>query len=180
MESAAISSREAGQEQEGGQPASGRPTLNPAAEKLLSYLTGLAPVGEFFEPRLSGIMADLGYRQKVSIYRSLGELIRKGCVAKLACGANGTIGVLAVRKRLEELEHRHLPKPKGVPAELGETNRAERAGRVSPEDWAARIAEMPDDTRDFTARYFGDPIPDDPRRHWLRRVPPRRLVRKVA
>lgn len=46
------------------------------------------------------------------------------------------------------------------------------AGRLADlrsvkEDAAARLAEIPADTRDFTARMFGDPIPGDPRRPWL-------------
>lgn len=43
-------------------------------------------------------------------------------------------------------------------------------GRGSAEaeaEWRRQIAIMPDDTRDLTARVFGDPIPGDPRRHWL-------------
>lgn len=35
-------------------------------------------------------------------------------------------------------------------------------------DAAARLAEIPPDTRDFTAVFMGDPIPNDPRRPWLR------------
>lgn len=33
-------------------------------------------------------------------------------------------------------------------------------------DVAARLAEIPTDTRSFTAQFFGDPIPGDPRRPW--------------
>lgn len=35
------------------------------------------------------------------------------------------------------------------------------------EDAAARLAEIPPDTRDLTATLLGDPIPNDPRRYWL-------------
>jgi hypothetical protein len=38
--------------------------MRPATEIFLSYLTGLRPVGEPIEPRLSWAMADPGYRQK--------------------------------------------------------------------------------------------------------------------
>lgn len=38
--------------------------------------------------------------------------------------------------------------------------------RVKPADVAARIAEIPADRRSLTAAAFGDPIPNDPRRHW--------------
>jgi hypothetical protein len=146
--------------------------LTPPSEVLLSYLTGLAPVGTLFEPTLGQLMADLGYRQKVSIYRCLGELMRGGCVKKIACGANGTIGVLMVARRLEELEERHLPKPEecgtrpdgDCVAEDAPQIRSRLANRVTREDWYARLAEMPDDTRDLTARVLGDPIPNDRRR----------------
>lgn len=45
--------------------------------------------------------------------------------------------------------------------------RAERT--VRKEDVEARLAEIPPDTRDLTGILCGDPIPNDPRRHWLRR-----------
>jgi hypothetical protein len=146
--------------------------LTPPSEVMLSYLTGLAPVGTLFEPTLGQLMTDLGYRQKVSIYRCLGELMRSGCVKKIACGANGTIGVLMVARRLEEFAERHLPKPEecGTPpdgdcaTEDATLGRSRLANRVTREDWYARLAEMPDDTRDLTARVLGDPIPNDRRR----------------
>ncbi|WP_287257679.1 hypothetical protein [Mesorhizobium sp.] len=33
-------------------------------------------------------------------------------------------------------------------------------------DFEARLAEIPPDTRSLTQRLMGDPIPNDPRRHW--------------
>lgn len=36
--------------------------------------------------------------------------------------------------------------------------------RVSREDFEARISEIPEDTRDLTAQFMGDPIPGDDRR----------------
>jgi hypothetical protein len=33
-----------------------------------------------------------------------------------------------------------------------------------PDGWRERQALIPDDTRSFTARFCGDPIPNDPRR----------------
>jgi hypothetical protein len=164
--------------------------LTSPSEVMLSYLTGLAPVGALFEPKLSQLMADLGYRQKVSIYRCLKELICEGCVEKLAHGAGGTVGVLVVRRRLEELARRHLPKDEclGLPATdcANDLRESEATGfrslnRVTPEDWAARLAEIPEDTRDLTARVFGDPIPNDRRRRRNEGAGRRRVsVREVA
>lgn len=162
--------------------------LTPSSEVFLSYLTGLAPVGEPIEPRLETTMADLGYRQKVSIYRCLGELIRAGCVRKIAGGSGGTIGVLIVAVRLENLAELHLKKDvrRGCDAAIGFGVDDEAdddavgsagclSGRVSQEDWFARLAEIPDDTRDLTARVLGDPIPNDKRRRQLQ-VPTRRAI----
>jgi hypothetical protein len=159
--------------------------LTSPSEVMLSYLTGLAPVGHLFEPKLSQLMADLGYRQKVSIYRCLNELMRSGCVRKIACGANGTVGVLLVARRLEEVEERHAPKPEeyGFAPDAGRDCAAEDtphvrcrlANRVTREDWYARLAEIPDDTRDLTARVLGDPIPNDRRRCRSEGVAPRRV-----
>lgn len=36
-------------------------------------------------------------------------------------------------------------------------------------DALKRLAEIPPDTRDLTGILCGDPIPNDPRRHWVRR-----------
>jgi hypothetical protein len=165
--------------------------LTPPSEVMLSYLTGLAPVGTLFEPKLSQLMADLGYRQKVSIYRCLNELIRSNCVRKIACGANGTIGVLVVTRRLEELDERHRAKWEidgfGATRDDDCTDedaphcRSRLANRVTREDWYARLAEIPDDTRDLTARVCGDPIPDDRRRRRNEGAVRRRVsVREVA
>lgn len=49
---------------------------------------------------------------------------------------------------------------------------AKRAAGVGPVQrsidaelqWREQMKIMPPDTRDFTARFFGDPIPGDPRR----------------
>ena len=52
-------------------------------------------------------------------------------------------------------------------AEMREASRLKAAagvnrnaiGKPSPQDLAARLAEIPADTRSFTARTFGDPLP---------------------
>lgn len=75
--------------------------LGDAQEVVLSYLTGLAPVGEPFEVRLRDAMADLGYRSKYGWYCILNKLIAKRLVRRIACGAGGSTGVLVVLKRLE-------------------------------------------------------------------------------
>ncbi len=52
-----------------------------------------------------------------------------------------------------------------------QSTRAEVVGYSSrsKEDVEARLAEIPPDTRSPSAILLGDPIPNDPRRHWLRR-----------
>jgi hypothetical protein len=49
------------------------------------------------------------------------------------------------------------PKPKEPKKKAGEVCRA--AYKPSPEDYAARLSEIPPDTRTLTARLMGDPIP---------------------
>jgi hypothetical protein len=150
--------------------------LRATTEVFLSYLTGLGPVGEPIEPRLACAMADLGYRQKVSIYRCLSDLIACGCVRKLAPGSGGTIGLIVVDIRLEEIERGRRAAADdddaAVEAQPIGAGRV-RAGRVTPQDWAARIAEIPDDKRSLTARVFGDPIPGDQRRRRITQPRPR-------
>lgn len=38
--------------------------------------------------------------------------------------------------------------------------------KVTAEEYAARLAEIPPDSRSLTARICGDPIPGDARRNW--------------
>lgn len=49
---------------------------------------------------------------------------------------------------------RLLPTPTGVHVRRS----------ITKQEYAARLAEIPPDTRTFTQRFFGDPIPNDPRR----------------
>lgn len=132
-------------------------TLTPPAEVLLSYFTGLAPVGLLFEPRVANALTDLGYVARRSIYIRLSELIRTGCIKKHAYGGKGTFGLLSVVKRLE-----HMPvplPPESSPASPEIThNRVKRA--ATRPDWFARLAEIPPDTRTLTQRAFGDPLPE--------------------
>ena len=131
-------------------------TLSPPAEVLLSYLTGLAPVGQTFEPRVAHVMADLGYRQHVSIYRCLSELIAAGCVKKHIYGGKDTLGLMAVTKRLENIPAFVPPKPMPPTPEVT-LNRVKKPA-ATRSDWFARLAEIPADTRDLTGRLCGDPI----------------------
>lgn len=58
------------------------------------------------------------------------------------------------RNKLLAESRKHLHSPDG-----------KMASRVQL-DIAARFAEIPIDRRSLTATAFGDPIPNDPRRHW--------------
>ena len=59
------------------------------------------------------------------------------------------------RRRLRELRE-------AVPG--GYITYQDLGARLSKEELARRRALIPEDTRDFTARFCGDPIPGDPRR----------------
>lgn len=129
--------------------------LSRPAEVLLSYLTGLGPVGTNIEVRRADLLADLGYRQKNSFYRILNEVIAAGCVAKLACGSVGSTDLLVVKKRLEDLAERQ-PIKVAVVAESASEGRVfySRAAQDRPDT----VPKVPKDTRGLTAKYFGDPI----------------------
>ena len=71
---------------------------NPRQAELLSYLTGLAPVGEPFEFRCNQAAADLGFGAVRSIYHRLQSLIDLELVARI-----GKRQSLVVLIRLEEL-----------------------------------------------------------------------------
>jgi hypothetical protein len=75
--------------------------MRPTYEETLSYLTGLAPLGEPIEVPIEWIMADLGLRTRANWYVRLNGLINEGCVRRIACGAGMSTGVLMVTKALE-------------------------------------------------------------------------------
>lgn len=66
----------------------------------------------------------------------------------------------AVKRRIQVREARQIREPS-----LPRKTARENATAISIKaDAAARLAEIPPDTRSLTARMFGDPIPGDPRR----------------
>ena len=132
--------------------------MGPRQEELLSYFQGLAPVGEMFEVPCAWIAADLGFNTRTAICNRIADLISQGMVRRIAVGACASTGLLMVIRRLEDMP-RHLPPVPPPPAEPVLHPRASKL------DWSARLAEIPRDTRTLTARIFGDPIPNDPRRH---------------
>ena len=76
-------------------------TIGPRQEELLSYLTGLAPVGETIEVPIKHVMADLNFGCRFTFYQRLNKLIQHRFVRRIACGCNQTTGVLVVLRRLE-------------------------------------------------------------------------------
>lgn len=88
--------------------------LRPREEITLSYLTGLAPVGEPLEFPLRTLLADLGFRAKWTFYKHMHALIGGGYVRKIAVGRQGTTGVLVVLRRLEE-----SPRPDAMSKDAG-------------------------------------------------------------
>lgn len=55
---------------------------------------------------------------------------------------------------------------KEVSAAKRATGQRYGGSRIDEHVVAARLAEIPEDTRDLTAKIMGDPIPNDPRRPW--------------
>ncbi|GAA4108692.1 hypothetical protein ACFFTN_01295 [Aminobacter aganoensis] len=75
---------------------------SPCGEILLSYLTGLAPVGNLIEIPRKHVAADLGYRAYGTFHSYLNQLIARGYVRRVACGNAGSTGLLVVLRRLED------------------------------------------------------------------------------
>lgn len=75
--------------------------MRPAFEETLSYLTGLAPVGEPFEVPLAWVMADLGLRSKANWYSRLNGLIADQRVRRMERGLGRSTGILAVVRPIE-------------------------------------------------------------------------------
>lgn len=85
--------------------------LGPRQEELLSYLQGLAPVGEMFEFRRAEVAADLGFNAYGILYEALRKLVRKGFVERLHVGQSNAKGTFKVLRRLESVRfHRSAPK----------------------------------------------------------------------
>jgi hypothetical protein len=80
-----------------------RMKMHQPEEVMLSYLCGLAPVGETFEIDRKTLMEDLGLAHSVYYYRLIGRLIRLGAVKRISCGASRRTGVLIVLKRPEQV-----------------------------------------------------------------------------
>lgn len=126
-------------------------TLTPRTEEFLSYLQGLAPCGETFEVPQDWFR-DIGVKSRVHFYRYLNALIESGHVKRCEPGCGRSTGVLKVVRRLEERRKR--------PAEIDLAVAGARAFRgAAKEEIAARVAEIPLDTRGLTARICGDPLP---------------------
>lgn len=81
-------------------PQTDRMTNTERLEEVLSYLIGLAPVGQLFEIPRAYAMADLGICEW-TFYVYLRELINQRYVKRFSCGASGSTGVLVVLRRME-------------------------------------------------------------------------------
>lgn len=122
---------------------------------LLSYLTGLGPVGSPVEVGIGDLAADLGYKNHRSFYTHLSSLMGRGFVMRLTPGYRGRTGVLAVKKRLED----HRPPAPVLALPVG-PRRAAKELSISEarQDAYARLAEIPRDDRTPAQRLMGDPI----------------------
>lgn len=75
--------------------------LGPRQEELLSYLQGLAPVGQPFEFRRGQVAGDLGFNADGVLYEALRKLVARGFVERLGAGQSAARGRLRVLRRLE-------------------------------------------------------------------------------
>lgn len=77
--------------------------MGPRAEVLLSYFTGMAPVGETFEVPMAWLSEDIHINTKTAYHNYLNQLLAIGAVRRVACGAQRSTGVIVVVRRLEEM-----------------------------------------------------------------------------
>jgi hypothetical protein len=75
--------------------------MGPRQAELLSYLTGLAPVGETIEIPLAWIVKDLRFNTRSAIRNLIADLISRRAIQRIAVGARSSSGVLVVLKRVE-------------------------------------------------------------------------------
>ena len=131
--------------------------MRPRSEEMLSYITGLGPVGTAVEPKYEWLFADLGYKTRAAPHHVINELIDLGFLRKDFVG-QGSPGVFTVLRRLEGYVK---PKPKPRPKPVVSMPRAEHRTNSEREDAKARMAEIPRyDRRSLTGMIFGDPLPE--------------------
>lgn len=80
-----------------------RSRLSLRAEELLSYFTGLAPVGGTIEVPIAQARDDLRLGGEWVYYKYIRQLISLGHIRRIACGSGGSTGVLMVLRRLEDV-----------------------------------------------------------------------------
>ncbi|GAA4108651.1 hypothetical protein ACFFTN_01255 [Aminobacter aganoensis] len=76
--------------------------MTPRAAVLLSYFTGLAPVGETFEVPRKWIMEDLEIGSSQTFAVLIRELVSTRRIRQIARGYAGTSGIFTVIRRLEQ------------------------------------------------------------------------------
>lgn len=123
--------------------------MTPRAEELWSYLIGLGPVGSTVRADPAWLAEDLLITTRVFRSYLYAQLVKAGCIQKVSPH------VSIVLKRIPALPD--APKPEPEP----ETPHVDNYARWKPscDDIAARLAEIPADTRGLTGRVCGDPLP---------------------
>jgi hypothetical protein len=121
---------------------------------VLSYFTGLGPVGTPVEVSIRDLSDDLGFRNPRSFYDHLATLMAGGFVRRLYRGSGGSTGALVVLKRLED----DPPPPPVVEAPMPRRAAEERSDSMAKIDAYARLAEIPRDTRTPAQRLMGEPV----------------------
>lgn len=84
-------------------------TISPRQEEVLSYLCGLAPVGEPIQVRNKWLVTDFANMHHTNFCIVVRRLVRKGAVEVLVKGTGSTPSVLRVVKRPEAFEFKGYP-----------------------------------------------------------------------
>lgn len=125
--------------------------MTPRAQEVWSYCIGLGPVGKPVLITHQMRAADLKLKGRANWSRIAKILIEDGCIQRMSCD------LVIVLKRIPA-EPEPEPVEMDIPApHLNSGHWCERPKII--QDWERLAREIPEDTRDLTARMFGDPMP---------------------
>jgi len=90
-------------------------TISPRQEEVLSYLCGLAPIGEPVQVISKWLHVDLPRMDQKNFCQFVRKLIRKGAIEVAVHGAGATPSVLRVLKRPEAFKGSDFAEPERAP-----------------------------------------------------------------
>ena len=124
--------------------------MTPRAQEVHSYLIGLGPVGKPVLITREMLATDLNIKGAANWCRIVKILIEDGCIQRVSSE------VMIVLKRIPA-EPEPEPKEEDISApHLNSGHWCERPKII--QDWERLAREILEDTRDLTARLFGDPV----------------------